>query len=97
MDNSSGASGKDVLTTVAFQKASDDRNLYWGANIGGSTEYDYESFNFGASFARLWNQKNTELSAKAQFFFDRWKPVIPTELHEYELFQNTFIQPRQLF
>ncbi len=90
---SSGASGKDVLTTlnVAYQKASDDRNLYWGANIGGSTEYDYESFNFGASFARLWNQKNTELSAKAQFFFDRWKPVIPTELHEYELFQNTFL------
>ena len=29
---SSGASGKDVLTTlnVAFQKASDDRNFYWG-------------------------------------------------------------------
>ena len=90
---SSGASGKDVLTTlnVAYQKASDDRNRYWGVNLGGSTEYDYESFNFGTSFARLWNQKNTELSGKAQFFFDRWKPIIPTELHEYELFQNTFL------
>ena len=90
---SSGASGKDVLTTlnVAFQKASDDRNFYWGANIGGSTEYDYESFNAGLSFARLWNEKNTELSVKTQLFFDRWKPIIPTELHEYELFQSTFL------
>ena len=35
--------------------------------------------------------KNTELSWKAQFFFDRWKPIISTELHEYELFQNTFL------
>ena len=75
---SSGASGKDVLTTlnVAFQKASDDRNFYWAANIGGSTEYDYESFNAGLSFARLWNEKNTELSFKSQLFFDRWKPII---------------------
>ena len=64
--------------------------IFIGHNIGGSTEYDYESFNAGLSFARLWNEKNTELSFKSQLFFDRWKPIIPTELHEYELFQSTF-------
>lgn len=90
---STGASAKDVLSTlnVNYQKASDDRNRYWGINLGGSTEYDYESFSAGLSFARLWNEKNTELSASAQVFFDRWKPVIPTELHEYEAFQESFL------
>ena len=90
---SSGASGKDVLTTlnVNYQKASQDRNTYWGISLGGSTEYDYESLNGGLSFAQLWNEKNTEFSASAQVFFDRWKPVIPTELHEYETFDSTFL------
>jgi len=90
---STGASRKDVLTTVnlSYQKASDDRNRYWGVNLGGSLEYDYESFSTGISYAQLWNEKNTELSLKGQVYLDRWKPIIPTELHEYELFQETFL------
>ena len=90
---STGASAKDVLTTVniGYQKASDDRNQYWGVNAGGSIEYDYSSLNFGASFAQLWNEKNTEFSLKGQVYVDRWNPIIPTELHEYELFQETFL------
>ena len=90
---STGASAKDVLSTlnVNYQKASDDRNRYWSLNVGGSTEYDYESLNGGLSFAQLWNEKNTEFSASAQVFFDRWKPVIPTELQEYEMFQESFL------
>ncbi|MGB2555110.1 MAG: DUF3570 domain-containing protein, partial [Flavobacteriaceae bacterium] len=90
---SSGASAKDVLTTfnLGYQKASDDRNQYWGVNLGGSVEYDYESINGGLSFVHLWNEKNTELSVKVQAFFDRWKPIIPTELHEYEVFQERFL------
>ena len=90
---STGASAKDELTTVniAYKKASDDRNQYWGVNLGGSIEYDYSSVNFGASFAQLWNEKNTELSLKGQAYIDRWNPIIPTELHEYELFQETFL------
>ena len=90
---SSGASGKDVLSTlnVNYQQASEDRNTYWGVSLGGSTEYDYESFNAGVSMAKLWNEQNTELSVKTQVFFDRWKPVIPTELHEYEAFQAAFL------
>lgn len=90
---SSGASAKDVLTTfnLGYQKATDDRNQYWGVNLGGSVEYDYESINGGLSFVHLWNEKNTELSVKVQAFFDRWKPIIPTELHEYEVFQERFL------
>ena len=96
---STGASAKDVLSTlnVNYQKASDDRNRYWGVNLGGSTEYDYESLSGGISFARLWNEKNTEFSANIQVFFDRWKPVIPTELHEYQLFQERFLYHQESY
>ena len=96
---STGASRKDVLTTVnvGYQKASDDRNRYWGVNLGGSHEYDYESFNAGVSYAQLWNEKNTELSLKGQVYLDRWKPIIPTELHEFELFQETFLYNEQSY
>ncbi len=60
-------------------------------------EYDYESFNTGVSFAQLWNEKNTELSLKGQLYFDRWKPIIPTELHEYQMFQETFLYNPQSY
>ena len=82
---------------MSYQKASEDRNRYWGVNIGGSIEYDYESFSSGISYAQLWNEKNTELSLKGQVYFDRWKPIIPTELHEYELFQETFLYNEQSY
>lgn len=90
---STGASAKDVLTTlnVNYQHASEDRNTYWSVALGGSTEYDYESFSTAFSLAKLWNEKNTEFSVKGQLFFDRWKPIIPTEMHEYEAFQETFL------
>ena len=90
---STGASAKDVLTTLnlIYRQASDERNAYWGINLGGSTEWDYESLSIGGSYAKLWNEKNTEFTASAQLFIDRWKPVIPTELHEYELFNETFL------
>ena len=96
---STGASRKDVLNTVnvSYQKASEDRNRYWGVNLGGSIEYDYESFSSGISYAQLWNEKNTELSLKGQVYLDRWKPIIPTELHEYELFQETFLYNEQSY
>jgi len=80
---SSGASRKDVLTSINFSyvHATEDRNRYWSSNIGTSFEYDYQSFGFGGGFTQLWNEKNTELSLKAQVYLDQWKPIIPTEIH----------------
>lgn len=96
---STGASRKDVLSTVNFsyQKASEDRNNYWEINLGGSAEYDYESLSFGTSYAHLWNEKNTELNLKSQVFLDRWKPVLPTELHEYQLYGTGFLRNPQSY
>ena len=90
---SSGASRKDVLTSISmsYVHASDDRNQYWSSNIAGSFEYDYQSFGFGGGFTQLWNEKNTEFSAKVQVYLDQWKPIIPTEFHEFEMYGNDFL------
>ena len=89
---STGASSEDILTSINFSyaHAAEDRNKYWSVNLGTSFEYDYESIGGGASYTKLWNEKNTELSFKGQVFLDKWKPIIPTEVHEYNLYGSNF-------
>jgi len=96
---SSGASRKDVLTSINFSyvHATEDRNRYWSSNIGTSFEYDYQSFGFGGGFTQLWNEKNTELSLKAQVYLDQWKPIIPTEIHEFDLYGVNFLTNNQSY
>lgn len=79
---SSGASQSDQLVHVSpnYQHSSDDRNKIWNANAYVSTEYDYASVGFGGGHTRLFNEKNTELSASANVYFDRWNPQYPIEL-----------------
>jgi len=89
---STGASSEDVLTSINFSytHAAEDRNKYWSVNLGTSFEYDYESIGGGASYTKLWNEKNTELTFNGQVFLDKWKPIIPTEVHEYNLYGSNF-------
>ncbi|WP_294822113.1 DUF3570 domain-containing protein [uncultured Flavobacterium sp.] len=89
---STGASRKDVLTSLSatFSHSSDDRNTVWTANASGSVEYDYHSIGFGAGLAKLFNDKNTEVSVKASAYLDKWQPIYPTELHEYSLYGLNF-------
>jgi hypothetical protein len=79
---SSGASRSDVLAhvTPSYQHSSDDRNSIWGVKGYISSEYDYFSLGFGGSYTRLFNEKNTEVSASAQVFLDTWNPQYPIEL-----------------
>lgn len=78
---SSGASKQDVWYNInaSYSHASDDRNKLWSANINFATEYDYTSFGFGGSYAKLFNEKNTEVSIKSNVFFDFWSPEYPVE------------------
>lgn len=80
-DTSSGASRKDVLAyfNPSYQKYSEDRNTIWSVNGYVSNEYDYFSIGFGGSFARLFNEKNTELSISTNAFIDNWNPQYPIE------------------
>jgi hypothetical protein len=89
---SSGASGNDqLLSAVAtYAHSSDDRNFIWNADVSFSNEYDYTSVGFGGGVAKLFNEKNTEVSVKANAYIDQWRPIYPTELHEYSLYGSNF-------
>lgn len=82
---SSGASAQDVLTslTISYSHSSDNRNTVWNTHISGSVEYDYFSIGFGGGLTKLFNDKNTELNISTNIYLDTWKPIYPTELHEY--------------
>lgn len=90
---SSGASAQDALASVVinYSHSSDDRNFIWNADVAFSNEYDYTSIGFGGGVAKLFNQKNTELSLKANVYLDQWRPILPTELHEYDKFGSSFL------
>lgn len=90
---STGASRKDVLTalSVGYAHSSDDRNRIWNIGLSGSFEYDYESIGFNGGHNWLFFDQNTELGVSGQIFFDRWKPVIPTEIHEFQKFGSSFL------
>ncbi|MFC4634124.1 DUF3570 domain-containing protein [Dokdonia ponticola] len=82
---SSGASGSDVWTnlTASYSHSSDDRNTLWSGNISVSSEYDYFSAGAGGSYTRLFNEKNTEFSIKANVFIDTWNAIYPSELRPF--------------
>ena len=84
---SSGASSKDVLAsfTSSYSHNSDDRNKIWSAKFAVSNEYDYSSIGFGASYTRLFNEKNTELSVDGNVYLDSWKPLYPFELRSFDI------------
>jgi hypothetical protein len=90
---SSGASKSDELSavTVNYAHSSDSRNFIWNADVSFSNEYDYTSVGFGGGIAHLFNDKNTELSIKANVYLDQWRPIYPTELHEYSKYASNFL------
>ncbi|WP_209399753.1 DUF3570 domain-containing protein [Pseudozobellia sp. WGM2] len=80
-----GASRSDtwVNFTGTYTHNSDDRNNIWSARLSVSNEYDYFSFGFGGSYAKLFNEKNTELNLNANVYLDKWKIIYPIELRPF--------------
>ena len=83
--SSSGASSSDLWANVnaSFSHSSEDRDKIWSANVSLSNEYDYFSVGFGGSYTCLFNEKNTEISLKANVYLDTWKPIYPYELRPF--------------
>lgn len=79
---SSGASSSDVWFgfTGSYSHSSDDRNKIWSAKASVASEFDYLSIGFGGSYARLFNQKNTELNISFNAYIDTWNAIYPAEL-----------------
>lgn len=89
---SSGASKSDQLVSAvaSYSHSSDSRNFIWNADASFSNEYDYTSVGFGGGIARLFNEKNTELSLKVNAYLDQWRPIYPKELEEYSKYGSNF-------
>jgi hypothetical protein len=90
---SSGASKSDQLVSFManYSHSSDSRNFIWNADVSFSNEYDYTSTGFGGGIAALFNNKNTEINLKANVYLDQWRPIYPTELHEYSKYGSNFL------
>ncbi len=81
-------------TTITSQSYEDQRyypSIFWsinnpkkgrtfGANVSYSQEWDYKSYGGGLNFTQSFNENNTELSLKANAFFDKWWIILPDEL-----------------
>jgi hypothetical protein len=81
---SSGASRQDVLVhfNPEYRHSSDDRNSVSIATAYIASEYDYFSLGLGGGYTRRFNEQNTEVSASAKVYFDRWSPQYPIELRD---------------
>lgn len=90
---SSGASKNGALFAINanYSHSSDDRNFIWNADVSLSTEFNYNSRGFGGGITKLFNNKNSEISLKSSVYFDNWKAIYPTELHQYGLYGNNFL------
>ncbi len=90
---SSGASKSDVYKNLSLQyeHSSDDRNTIWSVQAGFATEYDYRSISFGGSYTKAFHQKNTEIILAGKIYLDKWSPIYPTELNEYALYGEGFL------
>jgi len=80
--NLSSASIKDLraYASIGYQQKNLRKGTTLGIRGGFSNEYDYISFNGGLSFAKEWNEGNTELNLQGQAFIDKWRPYFPAEL-----------------
>lgn len=84
---SSGASKQDALATFSagYAHNSKDRNTIIGVHAAYAQEFDYSSIGFGGSLAKLFNEKNSEISLSGQVYLDTWKPRYPYELESFKL------------
>lgn len=82
---STGASSSDTWfgATGTYSHSSDDRNTIWTGKASLSNEFDYFSVGFGGSFTKLFNERNTELTLRANVYLDTWKLIYPYELRPF--------------
>ncbi len=81
-NNVSSASSKDIRAygNLGYTRKNLRKGETYGVGIGGSSEYDYSSVSGRISFAKEWNEGNSEVNVSAQAFIDRWSLYFPAEL-----------------
>ncbi len=92
----SSASRMDIrgYGNIGYQRKFLDRGETYGIGIGYSIEYDYLSFSGNVSYAKEWNEGNSEISLRALAFFDRWSLIFPSELRGTDI-RSTISSPNR--
>ncbi|WP_108213871.1 DUF3570 domain-containing protein [Pontibacter mucosus] len=80
--NVSSASKSDLRThlNVGISRRNSLSRITKSVTLGASTEYDYQSFSLGATWAKESLDGNREFSLSGMVFFDTWKLIYPEEL-----------------
>ncbi|WP_276496931.1 DUF3570 domain-containing protein [Pontibacter litorisediminis] len=82
--NVSSASSSDMRThiNVGLSRRNSLSRVTKSVTVGGSNEYDYNSFSLAGSWAKESLDGNREVSFAGQVFFDKWKIIYPVELRD---------------
>jgi hypothetical protein len=77
----SGASRQDIhiYPSVSWSMKNAKTRVTQGLTYSFSTEWDYKSHGFTASWAKASKDNNRELSIKASAFIDKWSIILPIE------------------
>lgn len=77
----SGASRQDIhiYPSVSWSMKNARTRVTQGLTYSFSTEWDYKSHGFTASWAKASKDNNRELSIKASAFIDKWSIILPIE------------------
>lgn len=79
--NSSASSGDmRIYPSIAWTVENEKKGTSFGLNASASSEFDYKSFGFGASFSKKSKDNSRELGIKAQAYLDQVSLVYPVEL-----------------
>ena len=69
-----------IYPSVNWTRENEKKGITIGAGISYSHEFDYTSYSANINFAAKTKNRNGEFSARAQYFADQVKQVLPTEL-----------------
>ncbi len=77
----SGASASDIhfYPSISWSMKNPKNRITQGLTYSFSTEFDYKSHGFTASWAKASKDNNREFSIKASAFIDKWTIILPVE------------------
>jgi hypothetical protein len=83
-NSSASYSDTRFYPSIGWNMENETKGQGFGLNGSFSTEYDYTSIGFGASYNKRSKDKNREIGIKAQVYFDNVTLILPVELRTSE-------------
>ncbi|NRA11035.1 MAG: DUF3570 domain-containing protein, partial [Crocinitomicaceae bacterium] len=86
-----------IYTDIGIQFENKKKRRYFGFNGGLSQEWDVDSFNAGAFYAKTSKDDNKQIKFNASYFNDKWELIYPTELRKFDGTELLDVSLKQLF